>query len=318
MTVQVQAPVREDGAIEGLTARFIDVGDIRTRYYEEGTGQPVVLCHGGNWGGSSSANVWSKNISDLAGTLRVLAADRVACGLSDNPAREEDYVYRTEVDHMHDFVRALGCERYHLVGQSRGAGLAARLAVEHPDEVLGLTIINSETIAPRWGDFPRRQRLVLEGVFDFSRPPTFAAQRPEQLRALYERMSYRTEHVTDEFVATDAWMATRPKALRTAEVMQGGGQARWDQSLAGICADTHRQIEAGRLGELPILLYWGREDPWAVLEQGHALFELLSQSNPNVRFYTVRGAGHFAFREQPREFAWLLSEFIRFWSGERG
>ena len=310
--------IREDGAIDGLDTRFVDVDGIRTRYYDAGEGEPVVLCHGGNWGGASSANVWSLNIAELARTMRVLAADRIACGLTDNPPSEDAYVYKTEVDHMHSFLNTLGCRRYHLVGQSRGAGLATRIAVEHPDEVASLTIVNSETIAPRWGDFARRQRLVLGGVFDFSAPPTFAADRPEQLRALYERMSYRTEHVSDEFVETDAWMATRPKALRTAEIMRSGGQARWDRSLEESRAETHRLIEQGRLGEMPILLFWGREDPWAVLEQGQALFELLSQTNPSVRFYTVRGAGHFVFRERPREFAWLIGEFIRFWSGERG
>lgn len=47
------------------------------------------------------------------------------------------------------------------------------------------------------------------------------------------------------------------------------------------------------------------------------MFELLPQNNQSVRFYTMRGAGHFVFRERPREFAWLVGEFIRFWSGER-
>lgn len=304
----------QDSGIDRLEPKFVDVGGVRTRYYDEGSGDPIVLCHGGNWGGASSANVWSPNIVDLAATHRVLAADRIGCGMTDNPAREEDYLYATEVVHMHAFIQALGCERYHLIGQSRGGGLALRLAVEHPEQVRTLTIVNSETMAPRWGDFHHRRRVVMGGVFDLGGTPTFAAERPEQLRAMYERMSYSTEHVNDELVSTDAWMASRPKARRTAEVMGAGGQARWDRSLEEIRADTHRRIGAGVLGEMPILLFWGRADPWAVIEQGQALFELLSQSNPHVRFYTVWNAGHFAHREHRDEFAWLVREFTRFWA----
>jgi 2-hydroxy-6-oxo-6-(2'-carboxyphenyl)-hexa-2,4-dienoate hydrolase len=294
-----RADVNEDGSIAGLNAQFVDVDGIRTRYYDYGDGEPIVLCHGGNWGGPSSANTWATNIPGLAEHFRILAADRIACGLTDNPKREEDYVYQTEVDHMHDFIRKMGVDEYHLVGQSRGGGLAGHLAVQHPDEVTTLTIVNSETISPRWGDFPHRQRIVMGNIEHGGR---FVVEDREQYRQLHEALSYNTDHITDEQLDASMYMKDQPKAQKTARVMSEGGQEQWNASLKESRTETHRLIREGRLGDLPILLIWGRNDQWAVLEQGQALYELLSQSNPNVRLYVVNKAGHHPYQEDPEEF----------------
>lgn len=39
--------VNDDASIEGLTAEFVDVDGVRTRYYDEGSADPFVLLHGG-------------------------------------------------------------------------------------------------------------------------------------------------------------------------------------------------------------------------------------------------------------------------------
>ena len=112
--------VNEDGSIDGLDASFVDVEGIRTRYYGYGEGEPVVLLHGGNWSGSSSANTWSRNVRGLAEQFAVYAPDRIGCGMTDNPADRSAYVYETEVEHMDTFTRTMGLESFHLVGQYRG------------------------------------------------------------------------------------------------------------------------------------------------------------------------------------------------------
>ena len=73
---------KTDASIDGLTAKFVDVGGIRTRYYDYGQGEPIVMLHGGS---RSGANVFSRNIPGLAKRFRVLAMDRLGSGLTDNP-----------------------------------------------------------------------------------------------------------------------------------------------------------------------------------------------------------------------------------------
>ena len=56
----------ENAAVAGLEAKFVDVNGVRTRYYEYGEGEPMVLVHGGGRGTTSSANNWSPVIPLLA------------------------------------------------------------------------------------------------------------------------------------------------------------------------------------------------------------------------------------------------------------
>src|SRR5580692_12018272 len=56
------ATPNQDGSIAGLHAKFIDVQGVKSRYYEMGEGEPLVLVHGEGWSGHSSANTWSKNL----------------------------------------------------------------------------------------------------------------------------------------------------------------------------------------------------------------------------------------------------------------
>src|ERR1700731_184525 len=60
------AAVSPNGEVAGLRAKFVDVKGVRTRYYEMGQGEPLVLFSSGTWSGYSSANIWSKNIPGLA------------------------------------------------------------------------------------------------------------------------------------------------------------------------------------------------------------------------------------------------------------
>jgi len=117
----------------GLTAEFVEVDGVRTRYYDEGSGEPLVLLHGGTWTGFASANTWARNVERLAERFRVIAPDRLGHGMTDNPSSAEAFVFGSEVTHMEAFLERLGVGRYHLCGQSRGGGLAARLAVRSPD-----------------------------------------------------------------------------------------------------------------------------------------------------------------------------------------
>src|ERR1019366_615012 len=64
---QAAASAANDPAsLPGLTSKFVDVKGVKTRYYEMGQGEPMVLVHGGATAGSSTANVWSRNIPGLA------------------------------------------------------------------------------------------------------------------------------------------------------------------------------------------------------------------------------------------------------------
>ena len=63
---------------------------MRTRYYEAGVGDPLVLIHGGQFATVSSLDCWSRNLEALAGRFRVIAFDRLGEGFTDNPKTGAD------------------------------------------------------------------------------------------------------------------------------------------------------------------------------------------------------------------------------------
>jgi 2-hydroxy-6-oxo-6-(2'-carboxyphenyl)-hexa-2,4-dienoate hydrolase len=114
--------------------KWVDVDGIRTRYFEAGTGRPLVLVHGGTKGDSSggaNAEDFDRNFSELAEKFRVISADRLGQGYTDNPRRDEDWTMAASVRHFAGFLAALGYAPYNLVGHSRGGYVVARVTLDH-------------------------------------------------------------------------------------------------------------------------------------------------------------------------------------------
>lgn len=312
--------VNEDGSVAGLEASFVEVDGrtdrvdgVRTRYYEYGEGDPLVLLHGGNWSGTASANTWSTVIEPLSENYRVLAFDRLGCGMTGVPEDEDDWVYGAELEHAISFLDTVGCEEVHLAGQSRGGGIGGRIAVEIPDRVKTFTPINSATLSPTSPDKDFFYSRALRDAPDDEDSPTYEA---DHFRHVYEMHEYSPHHVTDEYAMAAGYMETLPKSRRVAETMEAGQQERWLETLEEHMTDTCSRIRQGRL-QMPILLYWGRNDPSVPLTSGISLYELLAKKNPRVYMEILNRAGHHPYREYPEIFVDRLDSFVQFHE-ERG
>lgn len=289
----------------GYQPRFVAVDGIRTRYYEVGQGEPMLLCHGMGWAACFGADTWAPVLGGLGERFHVFAPDKLASGMTDNPPDPADYTIQAQVAHMAGFLRTLGLERVHLVGQSRGAYLAARLALEQPGLARSLVLVDSQTIAPEVGAFSRE-------AFDARRRVLFAG-RPDDLREAFRftqaKLSYSPAHISDEFIEIAAYMEALPKARETLRCWQQGGEARFEASLDQQKVETLRWLAEGRL-QVPTLVTWGRDDPSAILAQGVALFDLLCERNAQTRMWIFNQAGHFPYREHPAEWVRIVTAFV--------
>jgi 4,5:9,10-diseco-3-hydroxy-5,9,17-trioxoandrosta-1(10),2-diene-4-oate hydrolase len=305
--------IAEHAGNEGLEPKFVDADGIRTRYYEVGdpSAEPLVLSHGAGWTGTSSANTWTRNLGGLARSFHVFAADKLGSGLTDNPPTEDGYSIQGQVAHWWAFMRAVGLgeREFHLVGQSRGGYLAARTALEHAEQVKTLTVVDSATLAPDDGQGAERRRRLLGNEESDLGPDTRT-----RMREHWRRMSFNPAHVTDEFVEAAAYMESTPKAQATRRAWQSGGSDRFASTLKAQKEETLRWFAEGKL-QKPILLYWGRNDPTAVLPLGLALYDLIAEANERTRMFIVNRAGHFHYREYPDEFNLNVTTFIRYWTG---
>jgi alpha/beta hydrolase fold len=110
-----------------------DANGVKIAYFVQGKGEPVVLIHG--WLSSAEIN-WTLpgTIALLAKDYQVIALDMRGHGLSDKPAKEEDY----GPELVEDVVRLLNrlkIKKAHIVGYSMGGIIAANFIVKHPDRV---------------------------------------------------------------------------------------------------------------------------------------------------------------------------------------
>ncbi len=105
-------------------------------YLEFGQGEPLVLLHGVGM----CAEAWGPQIAHFAKTNRVIALDMPGHGLSDllpGAPDLKDYVAWAATT-----LRQLGCSFVNVAGHSMGALIAAGLAVDHPELVLRLAVLN--------------------------------------------------------------------------------------------------------------------------------------------------------------------------------
>ncbi len=316
---KVWAQAAPNGSVDGLVPEFTKVDGMRTRYYEMGHGEPLVLIHGGRSGGvSNSANVWSKNIRPLSRHFQVFAPDRPGHGLTEGTlAQSKNYEY--QVNWLYHFIRTMKLGRVNLVGHSSGGAVAFYFAVMHPEMVKSLVVIASGPEIPGIFSHPQKLDSLLKtcapattydawkcrvGFLSYAPQIAFSDSFLKAERAMY---FWREQHLGPSYRTTPDH---KPGKLAgpSAELL----------AYRKLCLDRTR---AGALGDMPVMIYYGKQDPldWyandktAQLSGAMAFFDALGAKDPNVSLKVLNHAGHFVYRVHPRQFDHDVVSFIDFW-----
>jgi haloacetate dehalogenase len=120
---------------------FADVNGQRIAYDVSGTGPPVLMLHGF----PQTRAMWGALRPDLKDRFTLITSDLRGYGESSKPDGVEQNSFRPLAADQIALMRHLGHDRFHLVGHDRGARTAHRLALDAPDAVLSLTLMD---IAP--------------------------------------------------------------------------------------------------------------------------------------------------------------------------
>jgi pimeloyl-ACP methyl ester carboxylesterase len=211
--------------------------------------------------------------------------------------------------HAYRFIQKMGLKKVHLVGHSRGGYLVTRLTLEHPELVSTVVIVDSSTTAP--GENPGSQNERAKG-----RRAKLLADAPkpllskESIRYVTEAFSYSGEHVTDDWVDIRHQVGMLPKTVEAVGKMSKLFSTVLLPHLAQQKEETLRWIQEGRL-KTPTLLAWGQNDPSGVISGGLALFDLVSASTERAHMHIFNQAGHYCYREHPKDFAQVVTSFIQ-------
>lgn len=305
-TALADVEVSPTASIGGYEAKFVDVNGIRTRYYEAGSGEPMLLLHGAPWGGVASANTWVDNFETLSKHFHVYAPDRIGAGLTDNPLRDDDYNEVAMHQHMRDFIKTLDLAPIHIVAHSLG-GLSLYMAAEEPELVKTMVLVASTHASPSVGT-SRRFSVLKDCSTDEDGTDWYA-----EWKCRYKALSYDPSHVTEEFAQSVKYMNETPKAEFARKKLRSGVGGELHANFYEYRRTMHKRIMDEGMLQMPIMIYWGRQDPMQPLERAMALYDVLAAKNPRVQLTMTNKAGHFSYRERPEVFNQVVINWIDSW-----
>ena len=125
--------------------RYVEQDGLRLHYLDEGAGPPVLLLHGEpTW-----SYLYRRVIPELIPAARTIAPDYFGFGRSDKPLAIEDYTYDFHVASIHRLVEELDLRDLTVVVQDWGGPIGLRVAVERPERVARLVVLNTGIEAGR-------------------------------------------------------------------------------------------------------------------------------------------------------------------------
>lgn len=164
-----------------------------------GSGRPIVLLHGF----PQTHLMWRHVAAGLAADHTVIVPDLRGYGASDKPAEAgpDTYAKRTMAADVVTLAAALGHDRFALAGHDRGALVALRAGLDHPDQVTHLATLDVLPTLDMWDVLHGVRAAVAFHLYLMAQPP-----------GLPERMIAAT---ADEFFGwfLDAWGAPGEEAL---------------------------------------------------------------------------------------------------------
>ncbi|MFH1810812.1 MAG: alpha/beta hydrolase [Pseudomonadota bacterium] len=268
--------------------RFVNLDGVKHHYREwPGPGRDIFLQHG--FGSSTYTWEWLAPQLNAAG-YHVWALDLRGFGWSDKP-QDAAYDPRALLADMHHFLDDKGLRDLILIGHSLGGGLAWMTAVERPDLVQRLVLIDA---AGYTGSVPAVIHLASWPLAD------------QQMELVFGRWAVRWvlgEVYQQDSLLTDDRVDAYYDRLRTRGMLHA--QAELSRSL--LDETMHRMSQRIPEVQQPTLILWGAHDIWLPPEQGQRFHQDIAGS----RLQVLDCCGHMPQEESPEEVARLILDFLR-------
>ena len=288
--------------IPGLMSRWVRLASGALAHYVTSgdTGPAVILLHGGIVGSSGTAG-WRFMAPFLgANGFRVYCPDQPGYGWSDTGAAHwPTYGVKSHIDFVKEFADALCIDKFHLSGNSMGAGNSTHFVVAHPDRVLSVAFIAGPAVM-----LPEERTLAKDGRFT----PNPGYVREEWNGTEKSMIDLMLGIIHKAGMVWPSLATMRNEAANR----QKESQAARTEAAARLANDPNYQQWANareRLPKLdiPMLLMYGIQDVLSPVENGFRQEELL----PNVQLFYPDECGHQGQTDQPEMFNQVFLEFFR-------
>ena len=281
----------------GMTLDYIDVGPGLLRVRHGGNGPPLLLLHGH----PRTHMTWGHVADLLSPHFTIVCPDLRGFGKSFQPVDSEDSRYSSKRAKALDCValmQALGHRTFAVAGHDRGSYVAFRLALDHPEIVTKVAVIDSIPIIEHLERMDWRFARDWYHWFFFAQP-----EKPEQAINADPRACYCRIH--PDFMGKEAYDDLLT-AIHDPAVVHG----MIEDYRAGLTVDREDELQdrlAGKRIACPLLCLWSTKDDleyffgdpreiwrlWAVNVTGHGI-----------------ESGHHVAEENPVDLANSLQRFL--------
>ncbi len=287
-------PLENTVSVEQLVdadSKFVEVNGVNVHYKTWGQGEPTfILLHG--FGASIFS--WREVTEPLTQFGTVIAYDRPAFGLTERPMEwegESPYGSQAQVDIVIGLMDALNVEKAILVGNSAGGTVSMQVALQHPDRVEALILVDAAVYAG--GGAPSWSRPLLKTPQMNHVGPLIARQLQAQGTEFLKTAWHDPSKITPEI------FAGYEKPLQVDN---------WDKALWQLTVASQESGLTERLSEItmPALVITGDDDRIVPTEQSLRLADEL----PNAELKVIAQSGHLPHEETPVEFMQAVTEFL--------
>ena len=272
-------------------SKFVEVNGVNVHYKTWGEGEPTFILLNGF---GASLFSWREVTEPLSQLGTVIAYDRPAFGLTERPLEwegESPYGPQAQVDIVIGLMDELGVEKAILVGNSAGGTVSMQVALQHPERVQALILVDAAVYAG--GGAPAWSRSILKTPQMNHVGPLIArqlqAQGVEFIKTAWHDPSKITQDIFDGY----------QKPLQTEN---------WDKALWQLTVASEESGLIERLAEItmPTLVITGDDDRIVPTEQSLRLADEL----PNAELKVIAQSGHLPHEEKPVEFMQAVIEFL--------
>jgi pimeloyl-ACP methyl ester carboxylesterase len=277
-------------SLAGPDSSFVEINGLNVHYRIMGKGQPVfVLLHG--FGASLFS--WQAVMEPLSAHGTVIAYDRPAFGLTERPLKwtgQNPYGPEANVALLLGLMDTLGVQKAILVGNSAGGTLSMQFALQYPQRVQALILVDPavyENGGPAWvrilGKTPQMQHLGPLFVRSIQKSGL------ELVRTAWHDPSRITQATWDGYtlpLKADAW-----------------DQALWYFTMASHDTGLLQHLQDFKL---PILVITGEDD--RIVPTANSV--KLAGELPGASLVIIPEAGHVPHEEQPTAFMQAVKAFL--------
>lgn len=254
-------------------------------YYRTGSGESVLLVHGI----TTYSFIWRRIVPLLKLKYDVITIDLFGCGDSDKPL-SIGYSIKNHKKYLHELIISLGIKKFHFIGHDIGGGIGQRFAVENPELLYDLTLINSVAY-----DFWPVQPIIAMRT-PVIRQLAMAALDVVTLKLIIKRGIYHKDRVTPDLIEL-FWNPMRTKEGRKAFLHFA--KSLNNQDLIEI-EDELRKLS------IPVMIIRGEADPFLSSE----IAKRLQSDIKNSRLEFIPNGGHFIQEDEPEKISELIEDFF--------